>query len=265
MERRKYKKNLKCKVCGKPINDKNKSGYCVQHLPRSGEHNPMYGKNVKDYMTPEEYEIWKEHLSIASKKNWKNPLYRKKVINNATGLTRSEKFKQEQSERTKQTYVDNPELRKLRGKLFSDCWKDGRNHYHGKKTTNHSKGEISLFNAISNLGQYIVEKKTVKAANNKWYYPDILVNDKIIIEFYGDYFHANPKMYSDDYFVAQKGMTAKEVQKFDKVRQRALERMGYKFLVIWQSEWDKKRDKIIQKISKYLAKHLSKNESYESK
>jgi hypothetical protein len=46
------------------------------HADVSGKNNPMYGKNIKDYMTPEKYEQYRKNLSIAnSGKN--NPFYGK--------------------------------------------------------------------------------------------------------------------------------------------------------------------------------------------
>ena len=37
----------KCKICGKILSDRNKSGYCISHLPRSGANNPFFGKKHK--------------------------------------------------------------------------------------------------------------------------------------------------------------------------------------------------------------------------
>lgn len=34
----------------------------------SGENNPMYGKNIKDHMTPEKYEQWKKNIKAAGKR-----------------------------------------------------------------------------------------------------------------------------------------------------------------------------------------------------
>lgn len=39
-----YKLNRVCPVCGKLLNDKNKTGYCNKHRDRTGANNSFYGK-----------------------------------------------------------------------------------------------------------------------------------------------------------------------------------------------------------------------------
>ena len=46
------------------------------HADVSGKNNPMYGKNVKDYMTPEKYEQYRKNLSLANSGE-NNPFYGK--------------------------------------------------------------------------------------------------------------------------------------------------------------------------------------------
>ena len=81
-----------CKVCGKELNRHNKSGYCVEHLPRTGENNPFFGKTHKK----ETVELLKQKCAEATKKLWENDEYRKKVIDGATGIKRSDEFKETQ-------------------------------------------------------------------------------------------------------------------------------------------------------------------------
>ena len=246
-----YKLNRTCPKCGCRISDKNKSGYCNKHRDRSGPNNPMYGRSVQSCMTPEKIEKWKENLSKGSKQIWQKEEYRAKVIASNTGKKRTEEFRKGQSERTKQSYVNDPELRKKRGELFSECWKDGRNHYHGK-STNRSKLEVELFDMLVQSGKFnTVERQTLHAANGKWYYPDILINGKFIVEFYGDYYHANPEKYDDNEQINKKGITAKEVHDIDAARQKALEDIGYKYMVVWQSEWKADKNAVLKRIDDF--------------
>jgi len=79
-----------CKICGKELNRHNKTGYCVKHLPRNGENNPFFGKTHKK----DTIESMKKKCSEASKKLWENKEYRNKVITNATGVKRTDGFKE---------------------------------------------------------------------------------------------------------------------------------------------------------------------------
>ena len=208
----------------------------------------MYGRSVQSCMTPEKIKQWKENLSKGSKRNWQKEEYRNKVISANTGKKRTDEFRLGQSIRTKQSYVNNPELREQRGKLFSECWKDGRNHYHGKQSTNRSKEEIELFEALKALCKYDVTRETVRADNGKWYFPDILINGKVIVEFYGDYYHANPNIYDGKEVNAKKAALMEDIREYDAERQKNLEAMGYKFIVVWQSEWKADKQKVLQKV-----------------
>ena len=48
----------------------------------SGKNNPMYGKNIKDYMSKEDYEIWLNKVRN-NKQGEKNPVYDKKWMYNS--------------------------------------------------------------------------------------------------------------------------------------------------------------------------------------
>ncbi len=59
-------------------------------------------------------------------------------------------------------------------------------------------------------------------------------NTEIIIEIFGNYWHANPKMYeSTDEFNFNLLLTASEIWDNDKPRVSNLEDLGYNVIVIW--------------------------------
>jgi len=69
---------------------------------------------------------------------------------------------------------------------------------------------------------------------------DILIPEKrIVIECYGDYWHANPRLFrSDDIIDLFKGsVTAAEIRKLDKSRKRQIESFGYKVYVVWENDF----------------------------
>ncbi len=86
---------------------------------------------------------------------------------------------------------------------------------------------------------------------------DFVLKDKVI-EFNGDYWHANPliEKYADDATVIKmpggKQMTAGEIRQKDLDRQRELAEMGYKVLVIWESDYRQNKQQVIDKCLDFL-------------
>jgi len=102
-----------------------------------------------------------------------------------------------------------------------------------------------------------VTRETVRAANGKWYFPDILINKKIIVEFYGDYYHGNPAIYDSKEVNAKKSILMEDIRKYDAERQKNLEDLGYKFIVVWQSDWKTDKQKVLEKIQKICDQTLN--------
>jgi G:T-mismatch repair DNA endonuclease (very short patch repair protein) len=78
---------------------------------------------------------------------------------------------------------------------------------------------------------------------------------KIIIEIFGNYWHANPKMYeSTDEFNFNSVLTASEIWDNDKSRVSNLEDLGYNVIVVWESDIIDDIDKVIKNIKKHYGK-----------
>jgi hypothetical protein len=87
-------------------------------------------------------------------------------------------------------------------------------------------------------------------------YDFVDINEMKIIEYNGDYFHANPEKFKeDDYphpFFKENGPTSKEIREKDAVKIRVAEEEGFKVLVIWDSEFKKNKKEIIEKCLNFL-------------
>lgn len=79
---------------------------------------------------------------------------------------------------------------------------------------------------LSYESQVTIDKYTV----------DFLVNKKYVVECYGDYWHCNPHQYTSSYFNRGKKKTAEEIWTRDTERKVQFEKMGYKFICLWESE-----------------------------
>jgi len=84
------------------------------------------------------------------------------------------------------------------------------------------------------------------------YVVDIL-HDKKIIEFYGDFWHANPKIYSGNEYIKSFSInkTANEIWLKDNDRIDSLKKLGYDVLIIWENDWKKNKLDCIEKIKKF--------------
>lgn len=89
------------------------------------------------------------------------------------------------------------------------------------------------------------------------YRVDFMLGDKII-EFYGDYWHANPlveKYASDDVVIHRPNrslQTAGAIRAWDAKRISEIEQTGYKVLIIWESEYNHDREGTKAKCLEFL-------------
>lgn len=243
-------KDRKCLKCGGKVSKNSKSGNCTKCRDRSGINNPFYGKTH----SKETVDIIKEKTSAASKKLWQNDVYRSKVIKSVS-KPRRDGFKQEQSERITQWYKDNPEQKKIRSQHMINTWTEGKIKPH-VNSINESKSERKMLDDLRKLcpNDRIV-KKTIRL-NEKWYYPDVIVNDHIIIEFFGNYYHGNPSMFKSTDIVHH-GFTAKSLWKSDKNRIETFKQFGYDVIIVWEKDWKDNKETVYQTILERI--HEEKN------
>jgi len=230
-----------CSVCGKELCKKNKSGFCVKHLPRSGKNNPFYGKkHSKDTI-----DKIKKKISQVSKEKWNNSEYRKKVINGMTGKKRSDEFKEKQRQNAIKQFKDNNQ-RKIRSDKMKESWAKGKIPLSDNYSINRSKKEEFIFNFLKRNG-FKVERKTIHISD-KYYFPDIIINDKIIIEFFGDYWHMNPLLFNHNDINPKTKKKSIDIWDHDKNRIYELESNGYCVYVIWEYDLKYKKEYILNQL-----------------
>jgi hypothetical protein len=226
-----------CEICNKEI-DANKTNRCNKCRDRNGVNNPFFGK----LHTAEYKEKRSKENSIKGKAKWKDPEYRAKVIK-GTSKPRHPDFGKRHSETMKQMYINNPEQRALRSVAMKRSWANGaivKNGY----SCNSSSLEEQLYEEIKNIVAPTALRKQTIHIGNKWYFPDILIDNKYIIEFYGDYWHANPEVYKENTYI-NNYTTAKEIWENDKHRLQKLIDAKYIIYVVWENEYLKSKEKII--------------------
>ena len=252
----KYKSQIftACKKCGCTLDKPRKDGICLNCRPRTGKNNPFFGKHHSTET--------KEHLqktsSVATKILWQNQEYREKVISHATGVKRSEEFKEGQRQNAFKQF-ENPEQRKLRSKKLKQAWKNGSSTpNHTSNGHNFSKEEIDfgekLKKELKEKSNLLERGVSVRFEDGHFYLPDFVFNKKYIIEFKGDYWHANPKIYKAEdsikYYGGEK--LAKDVWEKDEKRENELRGKSYIIVEVWESDFKRNPEEEISKVLKQI-------------
>jgi G:T-mismatch repair DNA endonuclease (very short patch repair protein) len=91
--------------------------------------------------------------------------------------------------------------------------------------------------------------------NTKCFMLDFVLFNKVI-EFNGDYYHANPHLYKSDDFIQKysNGKYAKEIWNYDEKRLTAIKNAGYEVKVIWESDYYANPEKILEECVEFLAR-----------
>ena len=100
-----------------------------------------------------------------------------------------------------------------------------------KKVSKKTSIEIKVATILQSMHYDVEEQVTIDK-----YTVDFLVNKKYVVECYGDYWHCNPHQYTSSYFNRGKKKTAEEIWTRDTERKVQFEKMGYKFICLWESE-----------------------------
>lgn len=122
----------------------------------------------------------------------------------------------------------------------------GRRKVPRKKSTLNNI-ETKVFNILRSLKVKIIPNAMVDK-----YSVDFLVNDKYIIECYGDFWHCNPLKYAADFFNRGKKKMARDIWKRDALRRATFEKLGYNVLELWESEINGGAKAINRKIKQLL-------------
>jgi hypothetical protein len=87
--------------------------------------------------------------------------------------------------------------------------------------------------------------------SNKIYFYDFVItgNVNLVIEFHGDYYHANPDMYEPEFkgFFFNKNLTAEDIWNLDKQKKESAEQQGFRYIAVWESNFKNNPDKEIQR------------------
>jgi len=91
--------------------------------------------------------------------------------------------------------------------------------------------------------------------NKRGYYYDFVdTKNKKVIEFNGDIWHANPKLFNENSTPNpfKKQLTAKEIWKHDKMKNDYIKTLGYELMIVWETDYYKNKKHEIQRCRTFL-------------
>ena len=114
---------------------------------------------------------------------------------------------------------------------------------------NVSRAEEEISNHLNSLDIKHITQFRIQGFT--FIYDFFLIDYNIIIEYNGDYWHANPEIYENDKIID--GRTAEEIWSKDKLKKEIAEENGFKFYSIWENKYkpgykNNYDNKIIEKI-----------------
>lgn len=151
----------------------------------------------------------------------------------------SEQIRKNMSDAAIKKYNKYPKLRNHLSTLLKKRYRDPKflELYSFNIKLKPNKPESLLKNRLNNLFpneyKYVGDGKVILDGYN----PDFInVNgQKKLIEFFGNYWHANPYIYKDSDII-YKNLNASQIWKNDKKRIETFKRLGYETLIIWEHE-----------------------------
>ena len=114
----------------------------------------------------------------------------------------------------------------------------------------------SHINTTNEIYYHDLNKEYSIINNNTTYNLDFYdKTKKLVIEFLGDYWHANPKRYNSDETIIhhQKSICVKDIWKYDKQRKRNICKVlnNPVYIEVWESDWKENQYKVMEEILKY--------------
>lgn len=163
-------------------------------------------------------------------------------------------------------HMKQEKYRKMSRDLMRSNWDNGildrkeiseqmkETHRRGKiKSVITSKKEKEIIKEIRQLGYKPIHSYRVDSKICDVYIPSL----NLIIEYFGDYWHCNPKKYESDFFNKKKGKFAWELWDYDKKKIDLIKSYGYNLEVVWEEDL-KRNNKLINIIlQKYVTKLTS--------
>jgi hypothetical protein len=114
-----------------------------------------------------------------------------------------------------------------------------------------SKAEKELFHCFSKL--FDVKKNLTLDYNDgkNYYVYDFYLGNKIV-EYNGDFWHANPEIYTEDFVNPISKLSYKQIHEKELNKETVAKLHGYEFLRVWELDYKRNKEKVIQECIIFL-------------
>lgn len=163
---------------------------------------------------------------------------------------KKEEFKLKSSKIVKE-YWDSKGDKKKMSDLMKEKHKSGI-----LKNPPRSQDEKNIVKYVQKLGYTVKHSFRIESKIYDLYIPKL----NLIFEYHGDYWHCNPKKYTEDYYNVKKRKTAKELWEYDQLKLELAKNLGYNLEVIWESDYKKNKNIINQILTEYETRSNSTSE-----
>ena len=206
----------------------NKKAFCLNCFQNSmkGNKNPFFGKKHSD-KTKKQVSESRKGKACGKDNSMNNPENRKKI-----SLSLKKKY----------ASGDLDYLKKIQRDFAIKHQTDGT-----FKSCLVSKIESEIGKKFNEIGTKFETQFKITSKPYDFYFPE----KNLLVEFNGDYFHANPNKYDANYYNKKKGMFAHELWAQDELKKKEALDKGYNFLTIWEEDYKKDKDLTINKIKNY--------------
>lgn len=177
-----------------------------------------------------------KHYSDASKRSWQNKQTREKTVKSLKKSLNTPEVKELRSRQQLERLKDPNYREKLYKALSLSC------------KTRFSKLHLSIIKKLS-LREFGFTGE-VHIPESRFTVDEINLDKKIILEINGDYVHANPKTFIASDIIALRGnkYLAKDKWGKDRIKKEFLESLGFKVIIIWESDDLEQHRKNIEKL-----------------
>jgi very-short-patch-repair endonuclease len=142
-------------------------------------------------------------------------------------------------------------------------YKKNNNIFDSPPTVTYSASDTYFNKILSQLPKEIHSNVFFDSKNSEYFFAKkrhktvfvdfFIASSKKVIEFAGDYWHGNPKVYEPDFYNHQAKSLAKELYQKTIERNLFLENVhGCKVLLVWENEYKKNKEETLDKCLKFL-------------
>lgn len=184
---------------------------------RIGKNNPIYSLTEQEREEKIYYWKFKPEVDLV-------------VIRNKISKTLKKGYKSGRIEHISKT---NPEkFAEIHAKMLSGYF-NALNNGSIKRQSYTSSYEKRIANILEEIDIKFVQQKS---CNKKYRYDFFLEDLNLYIEFNGDYWHANPRQFNENYYHPHKKILAREIWEYDDAKRVNVINNGYNFITIWERD-----------------------------